>query len=65
MSDDLPHKWHKPLEPNTGIYTLVMLARHTRLDGSAGGPLYVCTSDEGYLSEAFATSDPAWQPYYK
>ena len=65
MTDVLPHKWHKPQEPDEGIYTLVMLAAHTRPDGISGGPLYVCTSDEGYLSEAFMFGDPAWQPYYK
>jgi hypothetical protein len=65
MSDNLPHKWHKPNQPKEGIYSLVMLAAHTRPDGSPGGPLYVCTSDDGGLAQAFMFGDNNWQAYYK
>ena len=64
MGTELPQRWLKVAEPEAGTYTLVMLATYTPVDkgGASSVPCYVCTSDDGYLSESFAFDDPAWRP---
>jgi hypothetical protein len=64
MGTSLPHKWTKVDEPEAGTYTLVMLAGYNPVgkDMSSHVACYVCTSDDGYLNEAFAFNDPAWRP---
>ena len=64
MGTELPQRWVKVAEPEAGTYTLVMLASYTPAGKGmvSNVACYVCTSDDGYLSEAFAFNDPAWRP---
>jgi len=62
VGENLPEKWHRIDKPEDGLFTLIMLAGLETPDGVRQPPLYVCISDEGYLSEAFHFNDTRWQP---
>ena len=64
MADSLPEKWYRIDKPEDGLFTLVMLAGLETPDGVRQSPLYVCTSDDGYLSEAFHFNDNRWRAWH-
>lgn len=64
MGTSLPSKWHKPDEPDAGVFTLITICGHTSPSGEIQRPLYVVSSDEGFLNDSFGFDDPRWSPYY-
>ena len=54
---DLPRFYRKTNNPEAGVYELVMLTGFTDSTGKHHGPLYVCKSLSGLLSESLAWGD--------